>query len=96
MRDELVRVGKGKKLKKRPLLVIEWLDAAGSHTWRDEKNVIEEKEEDDGLAHTFCVGWKLKSNRKTITVAATRNVWDDCNDRETIPRNCIKSIRRLE
>jgi len=77
-------------MKKRHLVMVEWIDTAGGSSWRAE-------DEDFGtgcLTHT--VGWQLKSSRKAITITSTRNEWGDCLDRETIPRGAIKSIRRLE
>lgn len=77
-------------MRKLPLIVVEWNDTCTSSSWKLEEDCkhIEMK--------CVSVGWKLRSGRKFLTLTATRDGEDGCNDRQTIPRGCIRSIRRLE
>ena len=79
------------RIKKRPLIVIEWIDAVTSHSWRDEAESSKAVP-----LYSQSVGWKLVANRGSITITPMRNEEGDCSDRQTIPRACIKSIRRIE
>jgi len=77
-------------MKKKPLLLVEWDDIVTDRGWEDE--------EDDctgGSAHCVSVGWQLKSNRKNLVITPMRS-HGHCNDRQIIPRGCIRNIRRLE
>jgi len=78
-------------MKKRPLLLVEWVDTTGGSGWENENREFAKK-----LITTYTVGWKLKSDRKTLVITGTRNSVEDCSDRNIIPRGCVRSIRRLE
>lgn len=79
-------------MKKRQLLLVEWEDIAGSGAnWDDT-----DKDYTGDLIRCYTVGWKLKSNRKTLVLASTETEKERCCDRTVIPRVNIKSIRRLE
>ncbi len=78
-------------LRKLPLVKIEWNDITTHDQWiSDKTNYTKE-----GVT-CVSVGWKLKSNRKTVVITPMRNDEGRCNDRQIIPRGCIKSIKRLE
>lgn len=79
------------KIKKRPLLVIEWIDTGTSHIWRNEAQSLEETP-----LYSESVGWKLPSSKGAVVITPMRNESDQCADRQVIPKACIKSIRRVE
>lgn len=77
-------------MRKLPLIVVEWDDTTSSGNWKDEKEC--------GHSPTHCVsvGWKVTADRRFVTITTMRDGESLCNDRQTIPRGCIRSIRRLE
>lgn len=79
------------KIRKRQLIVVEWDDISNYSGWQDEK-------ESHKWTPLRCVsvGWKLKSDRKNLKIAATRSETDQCSDRSVIPKSVIRSIRRIE
>lgn len=77
-------------MKKRPLLLVEWDDITTDRGWEDE-----ESDCTNPAAHCVSVGWQLKSNRRYLVITAMRS-HGSCNDRQIIPRGCIRSIRRIE
>ena len=78
-------------MQKRQLILVEWEDITGSGKWHSE----EEAEKVEPMK-CFTVGWRMKSDRKHLTIASTRNTYNECLDRTTMPRSSIRSIRRLE
>lgn len=78
-------------MKKRQLLLVEWLDIAGGNNWEDE-----DKDYTGDVWTCWTVGWQLKSNRKVLVLASTMSDKKLCNDRTIIPRVVIKSIKKLE
>ena len=76
---------------KKQLIIVEWDDTTGSSAWVSEEGV--KKTEPFGCT---SVGWKLKSTPKKLVICASKNDVGDYADRNTIPKGCIKSIRRLE
>ena len=76
---------------KKPLIIVEWDDVSGASGWVTEESV--KKTEPIGCT---SVGWKLKSTPKKLVICASKNDAGDFADRNTIPKGCIKSIRRLE
>lgn len=80
-------------MRKRPLVVIEWIDTCSHDGWRTEKFCI-----DNNKPSRCCsVGWLLKKSRDKVLITTMREIDDDgCNDRQSIPRKAVTSIRRLE
>ena len=78
-------------MRKKPLIVVEWVDSTGSSGWANEESMKKTEP-----AHCTNVGWKLESTAKKLVICAGRNDAGEYSDRCTIPRGCIKSIRRLE
>ena len=78
-------------MKKRSLVIVEWEDITTIRGWWDE----EEAKEDTPLK-CISVGWKLVSTKNHLSLIASRSENADCGDRITIPKGCIRSIRRIE
>lgn len=78
-------------MRKRQLVIVEWIDASTHNAWRDEKDTDTVKE-----YKCITVGWKQKSRRGYLGLASTRNHIGDCSDLTIIPRSCVRSIRGLE
>ena len=76
---------------KKHLIIVEWDDVSGSSGWASAENV--KKSEPIGC---ITVGWKLASTAKKVVICASKNDLGEYSDRNTIPKGCIKSIRRLE
>ncbi len=85
--EERARQGRMRKL---PLIIVEWEDTTGQSSWEEEKNA------DFKIKPSFSVGWKLKTDRKYVLITRQREVGGNFADRLKIPRGCIKSIKRLE
>jgi len=77
-------------MRKRPLLIVEWDDTSGGSSWDEEEGDYTGK-----LVKTYTVGWKLKSNRKTLVLASTRNEHSNCTDRTIVSRKCVTKITKL-
>ena len=77
-------------MRNRELVLVEWDDICGGVDWDDAN-----RDYTDGLIKCKTVGYKLKSNRKTLVVASTLSGRDRCTDRTVIPRSVVKSIKRL-
>ena len=78
-------------MRKKPLIVVEWEDTSGSNVW-----INEEAAKATEPVHCTTVGWKIELTSKKLVICATKSEEGDYSDRSTIPRGCIKSIRRLE
>jgi len=78
-------------MKKLPLIEVEWEDIAGQAGWQNEEQVKATEP-----IHCVNVGWQIKSTAKKLIICAGRNDQGDYSDRSTIPKGCIKSIRRIE
>ena len=78
-------------MKKRGLLIVEWDDISATSGWKSEDNVDKEC----NPLRSVTVGWRMKSDRKTLRVASTRTEDGRCSDVNAIPRGCIVSIKRL-
>ena len=76
---------------KKQLIIVEWVDSTGSSVWASEENM---KKTEPALCTN--VGWKIESTAKKLIVCAGKNDAGEYSDRCTIPKSCIKSIRRLE
>ena len=69
-------------------VVITWDDAARPAGWADP--------EASGLAQCISIGWLLLQNRKVVKIAQTVNNHDtDCGAILSIPRGCIRTIKRV-
>ncbi len=78
-------------MRKLPLVVVEWEDTSTHGAWKGEADDFTSE-----IEPCVSVGWKLKSTRKHLRITAMRTIGGACNDRQSIPRGCIKNIRRLE
>jgi len=76
---------------KKQLIIVEWVDSTGSSVWASEESMKKTE-----LAHCTNVGWKLKSTAKKLVICAGKNDTGNYSDRCTIPKGCVRSIRRLE
>jgi hypothetical protein len=78
-------------MKKWPLVIVEWDDTSTNTGWDEEREDYTKE-----ALSCISVGWKLKSTRKHIVITPMRTVEGRCNDRQIIPRGCIKSIKRID
>ena len=76
---------------KKHLIIVEWDDVSGSSGWASEEGVKKVEP-----IHCTNVGWKLKSTAKKLVICASKSDMGDYSDRCTIPKGCVRSIRRLE
>ncbi len=75
-------------MRKYPLVLVEWHDTMTFSTWKSEK-------EPEKSPLCVSVGWRLKSDRKSLVLTSMRSE-GDCSSRQVIPKGCIHSIRRLD
>ena len=83
-------------MRKLPLLVVEWNDISTHGGW--------EYDDVDLSKYAFycvSVGWRVKSTRQYLQISPMRSSrvgskYSKCDDRQIIPRGCIRSIRRIE
>lgn len=78
-------------MKKRHLIIVEWEDITGLSKWHSEEDAAGAK-----TLHCITVGWRMKTDRKHLSLASTRSEGGDCLDRTTIPRTSVRSVRRIE
>lgn len=78
-------------MRKLPLIEIIWDDISGQSGWDTLENV---KKTEPVVCTT--VGWQVKSTAKKLIVVSTHSDNKTYSDRNTIPKGCIKSIRRIE
>lgn len=83
-------------MRKLPLIVVEWDDITTHCGWEWDDKSFSEK----ALA-CISVGWRVKSSRRFLEISPMRSEYEGtkytkCDDRQIIPRGCIRSIRRLE
>ena len=79
-------------MRKRQLLLVEWDDITSHSNW-EEANVVCESVTNPVLS----VGWRVKSvDRKHLSITPMLDNRDQCSDRQTIPRGCIRKITKLE
>jgi len=83
-------------MRKLPLLIVEWDDITTHSGWEwDDKSCS------DKVLRCVSVGWKVKSGKGFLELTPMRSEskvskYSKCDDRQVIPRGCIRSIRRLE
>lgn len=78
---------------KRKLRIVRWVDSASAPRWRYPHEI------DSRPATCLTVGYVVHETKEAITLAQTQRVdesYDDVNGCMTIPRGCIKSIRRIK
>lgn len=85
------RLGNGMKdrIPKKHLLLIDWIDSCSDHRW------IHIPDLNNRPLDCRTVGFKIKSSREALTVAASLSESEQCGDHVTIPKKCIKQIKRL-
>ncbi len=76
-------------MRNRPLVLVEWYDTTTYSNWRSEKDLTEKP------PLSISVGWKVRADRKFVTLSSMR-CDGDCNVRQMIAKGCIQSIRRLK
>lgn len=81
----------GKDLLKMPLVEIVWDDAATSGRWLSLKTYIEDR----GIVECRAAGYMTKKNAREVQVVQQISKEGDVSDSVTIPRSCVKRIRRL-
>ena len=79
-----------KDLRTLPLVEVTWIDSATDTRWTDFQEARTRKPIECKTA-----GRLLKSTRDIVQVAASINKLSHVGDQTTIPRTCVKSIRRL-
>ncbi|MCK4814241.1 hypothetical protein KA005_00605 [bacterium] len=83
-------------MRKLPLLIVEWDDITTDGGWK-----YDDEDHSDHILGCISVGWQVKSNRRYLIISPMRSAYthskrSKCDDRQIIPRGCIRSIRRLE
>lgn len=79
-------------MRKRQLLLIEWDDIITHSGWEEAEESLEPI-----INPHYSVGWRVKSNgRKYISITPMRDNSDRCDDRQTIPKGCIRKITKLD
>ena len=78
-------------MRKLPLVKVEYDDVTGQSGWDTPENI--KKTEPVGC---ITVGWQVKSTAKKLVIVSTQSDNKTYSDRNTIPKGCIKSIKRLE
>ena len=78
-------------MRKLHLVEVEWEDTSGQSGWDTEENIKK-------MEPVVCVtvGWQLKSTAKKLVLVSTHSDNKTYSDRNTIPKGCIKSIRRIK
>jgi len=79
-------------MQRRPLILVDWEDIAYDPSWHREDAL-------DDCSPLLChtVGWRMKSGKGFLRVAATRSSGvKKCADITSIPNKNIRNIRRLE
>ena len=78
-------------MKKRDLLLIEWNDTITQTGWEEADKVL-----DCHVNPCRSIGWRVKApDRKHISISPMVDADNHCGDRQTFPRGCIKSIKKL-
>ena len=83
-------------MRKLPLIVVEWEDITTHSGWE-----YDDVDLSKNVLACVSVGWRVKSSRGYLQIVPMRSQWhgskySKCDDRQIIPRGCIKSIRRIE
>jgi len=79
-------------MKKRKLLLVEFLDIGADNQWFNEKRVAR----DGTPVQSWAVGWKMESeNKKVLNLSSFRNELNRCCSVTSIPKGCITKITEL-
>lgn len=78
-------------MKKLLLVEVKWDDISGQSGWDTPENV----KKTEPVA-CITVGWQVKSTAKKLILVSTQSDNKTYSDRNTIPKGCVKSIRRIE
>ena len=73
------------------LVEVRWEDISCQAGWDSEENVRKA----EPIA-CITVGWRMESTAKKLVLVSSRSDNGTYGDRNTIPKGCIKSIRRIE
>ncbi len=77
--------------KKNEILDIEWDDASCHHGWHTEKVLDEDKD----VAQCRTVGYFYKETKRSIRLSPAIG-GGDRSDTWTVPKSCIRKIRRVK
>ena len=80
------------KIRKRPLLLIEWDDVSSFSGWETEGDALKKEKP----FQAKMVGWEIYRNKDYLALATAFSDGEDCNGRRYIPRGCIRNIRKIE
>lgn len=81
-----------RKLKFNEIIEVEWDDAATLQGWHSERRLAE----DDGLSPCKTVGYFLRETKKSVQFSKSISPDGDTRcDTESIPKDTIRKIRRL-
>lgn len=78
-----------KRIPKKQRVEVDWLDACSDSRWAPVDGL------DDETTCNRTLGYCLKRTRTAITVGASLSDLRHCGDRITIPRSCVKAIRKV-
>ena len=80
-----------KKITGLPVVRIVWLDSANTHGWRRPEDV-----KGTGLTEAQTVGLLFRNNEKEIQVVQSVDDSQNVCERLAIPRQCVRSVKRLQ
>lgn len=78
---------------KYPLVLVEWVDSTVDGGWNDVSGYMERE-----CLTMQSVGWMTVKDARRVQVVQSHS-WsqnDKCSDAITIPRGCVKRIRKLK
>jgi len=81
-----------KDLRSMPKVEIVWIDSCTSGRWR----TLDDYQDNEGLVECHSIGYMTKKNKKEVQVVQQISREARVADSITIPRSCIKKIRRLK
>ncbi len=79
-------------MKENTLVRVDWEDANSQCGWNSRKRM---QEVDLGYACT-SVGFVIRETKKNLAIAGTIGENGSCTDPISIPKGCIKKIRRIK
>lgn len=69
--------------------IVKWTDSSTLRGWHPINS------SEHGVAYITSLGWVVKETPTEITLSASMSCWGNCADAITIPKSCVKSIKRL-
>ena len=79
-------------MKELRMVRVEWVDSAGLNKWQTRQACLD----DGSVVVCVSIGFLLRSNRIEVTlVQSLADELGNVNGSFSIPRGCIKSIKRL-